>query len=278
VGEVSLEIPPHGEGKSPASIVAETAATIAVLAALTSFLIGSYGALQSTWPMLWGGNFEAQPFWQFARIDSPPHRVFEWDRAWWLTLILPASLGMLASVLSDSANWLRQSPQQRAEARRAGRENLRRAQENVQLDQEKVKAAKQIAKENRKPMSGWKRLWIVLSVVIGAPVFAATHSMGAKAYVSVQPSAEVRELQGQAFWNALFEQAKREHRSVRSCVLPTVRMQSSFGTYYSVECDRLTINVTIEAFLLAFLPALAMWIVGVTSRWVYRGFRSAKAN
>lgn len=260
----------HEETRSRRLLAFGGAAVSAIFfAGMLSVTLGLISLAKSLWPMVWGHDFAGEPFWQFIRLDGAPHKLFNLDRVWWLLFIGPGILAGLATGLSDFLEWLMRSPEERAAARE------RRAKlesERVQKEQQRREEAKRLRKEKSKPMSGWRRLWIVLSIVLGIPVFAIAYDDRSRIYTTLEPNQYVQSLQGQEFWDALFEQSLHEERSTRSCLISTVRMES-FGQYYSVSCERDPTDVIIEALLLALIPGLFMLLVGLTIRWIYRGFK-----
>lgn len=253
--------------------VAELLISTAVLAAFASATVGIIFLVQGVWPMLTGGDFAGQSLGHFLNLQEPYHKILNLDRIWWLVLIAPALLMTLVGAASDAAEWASRSPMERREAARKRREIDQRLTEKRRQKAEEAKKQKSRAKLGRGPMSGWRRLWIVLSLIIGVPVFAIAYDDASQVYISIEPNDRVKELNGQEFWNALYQQAREQYRSAKGCYRESIAMRHLYENQYSITCER---SAFFDALFFAALPSFFMWLVGLTIRWVYRGFRPIK--
>lgn len=128
-------------------------------------------------------------------------------------------------------------------------------------------------------MSGWKRLWVVLSLLIGAPIFLVQFGEDRSVNAYHSPSQATAALKDQAFWNALYREANATQPALKGCILDSVKMSQEFyGPDYHIECERSFISAAYPAILYALFPALFMWLLGWTVNWVYRGFRPTKVQ
>lgn len=117
-------------------------------------------------------------------------------------------------------------------------------------------------------MSGWRRLWIVLSLIAGVPTFAIAFDADKLwIYRSTGNPDEMRRI--------LAEEVVIIRRQ---CANPPSRIaaEDSGGFYtFAFRCERN--SAYFRALLWALLPALVMAGIGYVIRWVYRGFRPAKS-
>jgi hypothetical protein len=181
-------------------------------------------------------------------------KILGWDRSF---LLLGAAMvaGYSASGVQGFIEWAQKSPEERRHARQQARE----ANARIAKPQTKIKFPH---KELRKRMSGWRRLWIVLSILLGAPTFLIAYT-DSRGFASVPWSGD-----NNAFWSAA-----RNTTELSNCDWATAKASPSYdGASYYVSCS--TNNAFWSALLWALLPAALMAIGGLTVRWVYRGFRS----
>lgn len=115
-------------------------------------------------------------------------------------------------------------------------------------------------------MSGWRRLWIVLSIILGALAFLAAYDANSSGF------AEVKYTDGMS--NAAFWQKARESSALSDCDWTTAKADAGFSDSMFVTCTNK--NPAGPAFLWALAPAAFMAAAGLTIRWIYRGFRSPK--
>lgn len=127
-------------------------------------------------------------------------------------------------------------------------------------------------KAQKQPMSGWRRLWIVLSVLFGLLTALAAHDEYNDVYTWYTPSSALDKLAGKDFYRALFAEASKQNAELKNCDLKTVDISRS-GSDYIIKCKTHTAFAVTFALLWALLPAAFMYVTGKTARWVYRGFR-----
>ena len=250
------------------------------LAALASVSVGLSAVAHGLWALFQHGHYAGQEFRLAINRPELDRKVFAIDKSWWLTLILPALAFQSAGAIWKLSEWVALDPQERqqrrekvrAEAKAKGddaRAALRARDDQARIDKEEQRRVKM----NKSPMSGWRRLWIVLSVLLGVPAFAIAYGNASKAYVYEEPSDYVKTLQGQGYADAYFAEAKRSHTELNACILSTARVEGN-----SITCDRDPYNAALAGIGWALLPAMIMMAFGLTIRWVYRGFRSPKAS
>jgi len=115
-------------------------------------------------------------------------------------------------------------------------------------------------------MSGWRRLWVVFSILLGVPALMLGYESEKRLFAYVdQTEGETPD----AFW-------KRAQiiPALKDCDWGSAEAPHAYGKTYRVECDNR--NRYIASIRWAFLPALLMALIGLTCRWIYRGFRPAK--
>lgn len=234
----------------PAEIVGGTLATIAVL--LSAWFAGVI--VVRTADALIGWGYEFQSIADFLSVQESHNKVLGWDRSF---LLLGAAMAgfTLAGLLNEFVEWARKSP----ELRRADQECVRQVL-TAQQQTERLQN-KEARKAARKTMSGWRRLWIVSSVVFGVLAFLIAHENNSRAssYVSWNGNDE-------AFWSAAYADP-----ALAGCDWRTAEAKYPIAGSYSVSCE--TRDPFTPALPWAFLPAMFMAVVGLTLRWIYRGFR-----
>ena len=112
-------------------------------------------------------------------------------------------------------------------------------------------------------MSGWRRLWITASILLGIPAIllgyeAEKHHIG---YVD--------KYQGDT--NGSFWKRAQGMPSLKDCDWGSATSSHMFGNSYRIQCNNP--SRYFDAFLWGLLPALLMALIGLTARWIYRGFR-----
>lgn len=115
-------------------------------------------------------------------------------------------------------------------------------------------------------MSGWRRLWITLSILFGVPATVAGYE--AEKYLSTY----VDLYDGQTndgFWKMV-----KANPALSSCDWREANATKSFGKTYRIQCRNL--DAPVYALMWGLLPAFLMALIGLTSRWIYRGFKTAK--
>lgn len=258
----------------------EWLAIVTALAVFLSVVMGVSGIAHGLWSLVWRGHYAGQEFRLAVNLpELLQHKVFKWDKAWWFTLILPIFGCQIVEAFGNCSAWLVLTPAERQERRDKtrseaetkgiqARDALRAQKEQARADQSK----RAYPKNNEHTMSGWRRLWIVLSILFGLLAFFIAYSDASRAYVWVEPSSYVKAQQGQAFTDAFFVEASRSHAELNACVLATTKVSAD-----TISCERDPFNVFFAALPWALLPGLLMMIVSLTVRWIYRGFRTTKA-
>lgn len=197
--------------------------------------------------------------------------LFGWDRAF-LYLAAAVATFYMAMWSEGFVEWAKKSPDQR----KADRERKAKAQADFKAAEEAQKqrlaTEKAERKAARKPMSGWRRLWIVLSIIFGAFAAILSWQPNHTEYVTI-PTNQFTD------WDSFWKIPKVEAVTTANCGYGTIRGERSYGydgtTTYRLECpakDPLTTSL-----LWALVPAIVMAAVGLIVRWVYRGFRPKPA-
>lgn len=120
-------------------------------------------------------------------------------------------------------------------------------------------------------MSGWKRLWIVLSILLGLV-------SGAMAFGQVNAIDHefAYQLNGIKFDPAAFKARAEMEPALRNCEWSTAKATAGSGMSGSRQLFRVRCNdwrrywITV---LFSFLPALILSTIGLTVRWIWRGFK-----
>lgn len=113
-------------------------------------------------------------------------------------------------------------------------------------------------------MSGWRRLWLTASVILGLPAAFLGYETE-KHHV-----AYVDAYKGES--NPTFWVRARQHADLKDCDWGSATAdRDMFMNSYRVQCNNP--SRYFDAFLWGLLPALLMAVVGLTARWIYRGFR-----
>jgi hypothetical protein len=194
-------------------------------------------------------------------VGRPGRPILEWDRSF---LLLAAAVvsGYSFAGIQGLVDWAQMSPEKREQARRNAREERNAIANNLMFEREK-KAARKAAK---KPMSGWRRLWIVFSVVFGVIAAIIAWQPTRHDYVAVSQSIKTND----DLW------ATPQMQNELSRCLPysakATYAYSDTSTYtYAVDCENKDPLGT--SILWALFPAFFMAVFGLTVRWIYRGFK-----
>jgi hypothetical protein len=241
-----------------------TALALAMLVFASTF-IWALGARAAE--VLFGWHYHFQSIGDYlgihVAVGKPGRAILEWDRSF---LLLAA--GVVSGYSFVGTQWLvdraQMSPEQRERVRQNAREQRRAVANNLELEREK-KAARKAAK---KPMSGWRRLWIVSSVLFG--VFAGIIAWQPTRHDYVQVSNAVKT-------NVDLWATPQMRDEVIRCAggMKATYVWGDSSTYtYVVDCDNP--DPLTASLLWACVPAIVMATVGLTVRWIYRGFRPAK--
>lgn len=252
-------------------IAVEAIGMVFIVAAIGSFIWGASELIGGIFSLAVRGHYPFEPFWQTLGLAASPHWALAWDRVWWLLVIVPLVLLGFAEMVGEFATEAAKGPRQRA----SDRAERRRSDSDFAKSEQQRRLLKRFAQE-RGPMNGWQRLGVVLSVLFGVPTFLGVYSDNTRAWGTVYPSQEVRALEGQAFWNALYRQAEQaDPEMYGGCIRSTIRMEApteSFGSY-SVTCEKSAFYAASRSILWAFLPAAIIWTIGLTVAWVAAGFK-----
>ena len=207
---------------------------------------------------LFGWHYGFRSIGDFLAWPRPHTKLLALDRSFLLLAAAIAGFG-IANALQEFVEWARMSPEQR----RLERERARFAYgKQQQLEWEQ----KQARKADRKPMSGWRRLWLVLSVLFGALAFWIAHDSYSRAWAHVPWNGD-----NKAFWSAAHSNPR-----LSECDWSTAEAKYPIGHEYTVYCE--TRYPFTRALPWAFVPALFMAAVGLAIRWIYRGFRQSKGT
>lgn len=233
--------------------------------AVGAFCLGSaflMALLTRSADALFGWHYSFQSIGDFLGIKGPHRKVLAWDRAF---LLLGGALasGYTAVGVQGFIEWAQKSPAQRRRQRKLASE----AWENQQRLEREKRTARKAA---RRPMSGWRRLWIVLSILFAIPA----------ALIAWQPQHSDLLTVKRGSANDDVWAIARSRNGLSRCDWGTAQAKYLWnedeGDLYSVECDDK--DPLTPALLWSFFPALLMAGVGLTIRWVYRGFRAAKPS
>ncbi len=116
-------------------------------------------------------------------------------------------------------------------------------------------------------MSGWRRLWIVLSLLLGIPAGLIAYDAHDSTYAYVPYTAGMK---NEAFWQAAYR-----HPVLQDCVWSTAEAMPPIGDEAMVTCS---ISGALDmALVWALAPGLLLGALGLTIRWIYRGFRPPAA-
>jgi hypothetical protein len=213
---------------------------------------------------LFGWNFHFESIGNFLGIHLAVgelgRKVLEWDRSF---LLLGAALvtGYSATGIQSFIDWAQKSPEQREQARQRARQQAGAASEAAARNLKFQREQKAARKATKRPMSGWRRLWIVLSILFGVPTFLLAYDSSSSAYADIAWNGD-----NNAFWSAAYADP-----ALRDCDWNTAKAANAGGAYAMVSCN--TKYPLFPALLWALAPALLMAVVGLVVRWIYRGFR-----
>ena len=124
---------------------------------------------------------------------------------------------------------------------------------------------------------GWRRLWLVVSVLIGIPAAFLGYTENSTVYMSVPMSSSDRDLpkeqRDKVFWDRIFA-----HERMAECDVPTVKFDTWWADEGGASCQRKASEKMQSALLWAAIPAVVLWLIGGAIGWIWRGFRpQAKA-
>lgn len=206
-----------------------------------------------------GSKYPFQSVGDFLRLPGPQKGLLAWDRSS-LLMFAAALLGFGSEGLDDMAAWLRKSPEQRQQERE-------RARAQQATNREVARAQKQQKKAARRPMSGWRRLWIVLSILLGAVTYLIEYDAYSRASAFI-------EYQGN---NEDFWRLAHRTRALGNCDWATAKADTEYPNSHGYVVSCTNADPWLFASLWALLPAALMAAIGLTVRWIYRGFRPRQA-
>lgn len=123
-------------------------------------------------------------------------------------------------------------------------------------------------------MSGWLRLWLVLSLVIGLPVFFIQWNEDRHFWKYYEPSDVVQRAANGNVEDMLLVEAKFMIPELADCMDGTVEIRRvTYGSGYDIDCTLHGLDALFPAIWYAIFPAIFLFAVGWTIGWVYRGFR-----
>lgn len=118
-----------------------------------------------------------------------------------------------------------------------------------------------------KPMSGWRRLWIVASILAGVPTYYIAADSD-KAY-GTRYGMTFAEVEKTYAGDVISETCEGK---VSSYTTVSYNREGPVTTYdLHASCQRT--GSSFRSFLWSLLPAILMAAIGLTMRWIYRGFR-----
>ena len=116
-------------------------------------------------------------------------------------------------------------------------------------------------------MNGWQRIGVVLAILFGVPAFLIAYADNKSAYGYVTPSDNVKALQGQEFWNALYLAAERDDPDrYKGCIRSTIMLRAPYSEYdssYTVSCDKTVLHAVSHSIPWALLPGIIFWVIVV---------------
>ena len=115
-------------------------------------------------------------------------------------------------------------------------------------------------------MSGWRRLWIVASILLGIPALIIGYD-SEKQFSSYQDA--IGNESNAAFWARV-----RLAPALEDCDWGSAKAEHSYGKSYRITCRNP--NRHVAALMWASLPAFLLALVGLTLRWIYHGFRPSQ--
>lgn len=190
---------------------------------------------------------------EYLRVSPPYPRGLEWDHSF-LWLYAAIGCGAVAGGLSDFVTWANKTPEQR---RREHDATLELVEKQSQEKRERAGARK----ASRKPLSGWVRLWIVASVLLGILTYLIAHDIYSHASAIIPYNGD-----SDQFWRHAMS-----NRDLGDCIWSTAKADYWMASKYYVTCNNA--DPWLFAGLWAFAPGLGLAAVGLVCRWVYRGFR-----
>ena len=121
-------------------------------------------------------------------------------------------------------------------------------------------------------MSGWARLWVVSSVLLG-DLFASVGYNSGRPYAS--PFHYDRNIQKVAADAQFWKNARADVR-LKDCDWPTAQTSEDYGAMgsgveYTISCDRA--DRYTSAFWYFLFPGAFFGGIGLTIGWIIRGFR-----
>lgn len=206
-----------------------------------------------------GWQYHFQSINDYLRLRQPhPPKGLTYDRSW-LLLVAASLSGWAVSGLQSFIEWAEKSPEERRSERAYAKEASVKKAQREREERERRKFA-------RKPMSGWRRLWIVLSILFAVPTFLLVYDSYSTAFADIAWNGD-----NNAFWAAAYSEP-----ALRECDWPTAKAEPAIGTYSMVTCK--TNDPFMPALLWSLFPAVLMAAVGLTIRWIYRGFRPGRRS
>ena len=258
----------EGTGNSIKKLMVTVVSLVgAVLAsgAFIAFILFAAAIARRAYYWVSGDTFPFVSIGNYLELEGVHRGILTWDQSFILLGVGIAGL-VLVNGLGEFLDWFEKTPEKRAEERSKRREAAE-TERRLQAEERQASRARKAAhRAERKPMSGWRRLWLVLSVLLGAFAFLLANDNYSQAWADVAWNGD-----NEAFW-----QAAHANPRLSNCDWGTAEAKYPNGGSYTVYCQ--TADPWLFALIWAFFPAVIMAAVGLTVRWVYRGFRAHSAN
>lgn len=127
--------------------------------------------------------------------------------------------------------------------------------------------------------SGWKRLWLVLSLLFGLPIAAVYFESSETMYRSVPFTAAESNLPQPQLDNLFWPRAWKIAREA-GCQETTAKVDKEIGydgSGYTITCNPRLKSRIGYAVLYGAIPGLIFWIIGFLVAWIREGFRRPKS-
>jgi hypothetical protein len=239
---------------------AEMAGRVGLFFGFLTFICGAIFAgavMQRGIDAVFGWQYHFVSIADFLRVKAPYPKGLALDRSF-LWLAAAIGFGTLAGGLNDFETWANKSPEQRRQEREV-------ALEEVDRQHREVAERKAARKAARKPLGGWARLWIVVSILLGVLTYLIAHDAYSRASTIIPYNGN-----SDHFWAT----ARASH-DLSDCLWATAKADYWMGSEYMVTCQNA--DPWLFAILWAFVPGLVLAIIGLVCRWIYRGFRPPRS-
>lgn len=127
-------------------------------------------------------------------------------------------------------------------------------------------------------MNGWERLATVAAALCATPAFFIGFTDNDSRYVYFRPSDKVFGAStDQAKIDAAYAEALSANPELEDCRGGTAKVSGlRRGAFADVACETTELTAVLGGLRYAVWPIAFFWILVVSVRWVYRGFRPPK--